>query len=216
MSEMGYRLVEHKGGYLVYKGDEVYKTKIRTNIYVHNTAFGEVIVRSLNEDNLGVVEGYLCQFDRAQLVDIVEQLLPNDALNTDLYSLSENQVRELINIEDLMDESRFRKMLVAYAECGSICFPLGIAFYDVYDSFDPFLGYYGVGAFQSQASDMIEMWIDDIVGDDDDVDRLWKEYDEKYLADFLERYNAIFLPEDEEEREAFYDKYDCINASYIS
>ena len=55
METADYKLVEHEGGYIIYKGDEVYKTKLYTNIFVYDKGLGEVAVRKLNEGKPNVV-----------------------------------------------------------------------------------------------------------------------------------------------------------------
>lgn len=190
METADYKLVEHEGGYIIYKGDEVYKTKLYTNIFVYDKGLGEVAVRKLNEGKPNVVLRYLQKFDRAKLIELIKQ-----TENHDLYSkVSCLPTTNLVTaLDEFLSDAHLRKLIDAYVELGTLALPLSIATRDVYDEYDPFLSSYSVGAFDIYG-DMIGDYFYDALEQEVDIDY-------KYIEQIGDRFNATMRPKSKARQE---------------
>ena len=110
MKTADYRLVEHEGGYVVYKGDELYETKLYTKIFVLDKGLGDAVVRKMNEGKPLVVQRYLRKFNKAELVEMIRQLMKRDPYSPD-------QIADMC--EAILEEPSIRRIIDAYTEIGT-------------------------------------------------------------------------------------------------
>ena len=200
MKTAEYKLVEHEGGYIIYKGNEVYETKLYTNIFVYDKGLGEVAVRKLNEEKPNVVLRYLQKFDRAKLLEFIKQ-----TENHDLYSevLTLPTIALVTGIEEFLSDVQLRKLIDAYVELGTLSLPLYIATSDIYEEYDLFLSYYGVGEFDDLA-DEISDYFNDVLEREVDLDN-------KYINLLGDRFNATMRPKSKKRQKLMDEKWnDCL------
>ncbi len=191
-----YKLVEHEGGYIIHKGDDVYETKLYTNIFVYDKGLGEVAVRKFNEGKPNVVLRYLQKFDRAKLIEFIKQAHKHDLYSNMLLLSSPDMV---IALEEFISDAQLRKLIDAYVELGTLSLPLSIATKDVYDDYDPFLSYYGAGEFDLLA-ERIDEYFDDYLQREIDLDY-------KYINQLGDRFNAKIRPKSKKRQEIMDEKW---------
>lgn len=196
MKSTEYKLVEHNGGYVIYKGNEVYETQLCTNIFVYDKCLGDVAVRKLNEGKPNVVLRYLQQFDRAKLFEFIKQTEGHD-----LYSevLLISAVDLVIALAEFLSDAHLRKLIDAYVEFGTLALPLYIATSDIYENYDPFLSYYSVGEFDELA-ERISDYFYDILEKEVDIDH-------KFINQLGYRFNATMRPKSKKRQDLMDEKW---------
>lgn len=196
MKSTEYKLVEHNGGYVIYKGNEVYATQLCTNIFVYDKCLGDVAVRKLNEGKPNVVLRYLQQFDRAKLFEFIKHTEGHD-----LYSevLLISAVDLVIALEEFLSDAHLRKLIDAYVEFGTLALPLYIATSDIYENYDPFLSYYSVGEFDELA-ERISDYFYDILEKEVDIDH-------KFINQLGYRFNATMRPKSKKRQDLMDEKW---------
>lgn len=200
MTTAEYKLVEHEGGYLIYKGNEVYETKLYTNIFVYDKDLGEVAVRKLNEGKPNVVLRYLQKFDRAELFEFIKQ-----TENHDFYSevLLIPATALVIELEEFLSDAQLRKLIDAYVELGTLALPLYFATTDAYERYDPFLSYYSVGEFDDIAG-QISDYFSDILEREVEIDY-------EFINQLGYRFDATMRPKSKKRQELMEEKWnDCL------
>ena len=198
MKSAEYRLVEHDGGYIIYKGNEVYETQLLTNIFVYDKCLGDAAVRKLNEGKPNVVLRYLQKFDRAQLLELIKQTEGHDFYSEVLF-FSKNAVALVIALEEFLSDAHLRKLIDAYVEFGTLALPFYIATSDVYEQYDPLLSYYSVGEFDSLAEEISDYFYDSLERE--------VEIDCKFINQLGYRFNATMRPKSKKRQELMDEKW---------
>lgn len=198
MKSAEYRLVEHDGGYIIYKGNEVYETQLLTNIFVYDKCLGDAAVRKLNEGKPNVVLRYLQKFDRAQLLELIKQTEGHDFYSEVLF-FSKNAVALVIALEEFLSDAHLRKLIDAYVEFGTLALPFYIATSDVYDQYDPLLSYYSVGEFDNLAEEISDYFYDSLERE--------VEIDCKFINQLGYRFNATMRPKSKKRQELMDEKW---------
>lgn len=199
MKNREYKLVKHEEGYIIYKGDEIYKTPLYTNIFVYDKGLGEAAVRKLNEGKTMLVQQYLRKYDRAELLKLMQQTEAHD-----IYTGLFDHTSTIVKCEEFFSDIHLRKLIDAFSELGTMSFPFAIGVVDIYDDFDPFLSYYGVEAFSDRYSEQIAEYLFDQF----DIDTEINDEEIKRIGD---KYNAFLLPKSQKRRELLWDKLnDCL------
>ena len=196
MKSTEYKLVEHDGGYIIYKGNDVYETPLYTNIFVYDKCLGDAAVRKLNEGKPNIVLRYLQKFDRAKLFEFIKQTEGHD-----LYSevLLISAVDLVIALEEFLSDAHLRKLIDAYVEFGTLALPFYIATSDIYEKYDPFLSYYSVGEFDNLA-EQISDYFYDILEKEVDIDH-------KFINQLGYRFNATMRPKSKKRQELMDEKW---------
>jgi hypothetical protein len=199
MKPTEYKLVEHEGGYIIYKDNEVYETKLYTNIFVYDKSVGEVAVRKLNEGKSNIVLRYLQKFDRSKLIEFIGQTEKHD-IYSNILSLSNNAA--LVKaLDEFLSDAQLRKLIDAYVELGTLALPLSIATSDIYEQYDPFLSYYSVGEFDGLAEQISDPFYDFL---EREVD-----IDYKYINQLGDRFNATMRPKSKKRQELMDEKWNA-------
>ena len=198
MKSAEYRLVEHDGGYIIYKGNEVYETQLLTNIFVYDKCLGDAAVRKLNEGKPNVVLRYLQKFDRAQLLELIKQTEGHDFYSEVLF-FSKNAVALVIALEEFLSDAHLRKLIDAYVEFGTLALPFYIATSDVYEQYDPLLSYYSVGEFDNLAEEISDYFYDSLERE--------VEIDCKFINQLGYRFNATMRPKSKKRQELMDEKW---------
>lgn len=198
MKSAEYRLVEHDGGYIIYKGSEVYETQLLTNIFVYDKCLGDAAVRKLNEGKPNVVLRYLQKFDRAQLLELIKQTEGHDFYSEVLF-FSKNAVALVIALEEFLSDAHLRKLIDAYVEFGTLALPFYIATSDVYEQYDPLLSYYSVGEFDNLAEEISDYFYDSLERE--------VEIDCKFINQLGYRFNATMRPKSKKRQELMDEKW---------
>ena len=198
MKSAEYRLVEHDGGYIIYKGNEVYETQLLTNIFVYDKCLGDAAVRKLNEGKPNVVLRYLQKFDRAQLLELIKQTEGHDFYSEVLF-FSKKAAELVIALEEFLSDAHLRKLIDAYVEFGTLALPFYIATSDVYDQYDPLLSYYSVGEFDSLAEEISDYFYDSLERE--------VEIDCKFINQLGYRFNATMRPKSKKRQELMDEKW---------
>ena len=198
MKSAEYRLVEHDGGYIIYKGNVVYETQLLTNIFVYDKCLGDAAVRKLNEGKPNVVLRYLQKFDRAQLLELIKQTEGHDFYSEVLF-FSKNAVALVIALEEFLSDAHLRKLIDAYVEFGTLALPFYIATSDIYEQYDPLLSYYSVGEFDNLAEEISDYFYDFL---EREVD-----IDCKFINQLGDRFNATMRPKSKKRQELMDEKW---------
>ena len=198
MKSTDYKLVEHDGGYIIYKDNDVYETQLYTNIFVYDKGLGEAAVRKFNEGKPNVVLRYLQKFGRAELIELIKQTENHDFYSEVLLS-SNNSAALVIALEEFFSDAHLRKLIDAYVEFGTLALPLSIATSDIYDQYDPFLSYYSVGEFDGLA-ELINNYFDDILEREVAIDY-------KFINQLGRRFNATMRPKSKKRQELLDEKW---------
>lgn len=199
MKSSEYKLVEHEGGYIIYKDNDVYETQLYTNIFIYDKGLGDAAVRKLNEGKPNVVLRYLQKFGRAKLLEFIKHTEGHDLYSEVLY-FSDKPAALVIALEDFLSDAHLRKLIDAYVEFGTLALPFYIAIYDIYEEYDPFLSYYGVGEFDDLA-EQISFYFDESLEREVDIDL-------KFINQLGYRFNATMRPKSKKRQELMGDKLD--------
>ena len=183
MKTADYRLVEHEGGYIIYQGEEVYETKLYTNIFVYDKGLGDAIVRKMNEGKPLVVQRYLRKFNKAELVEMIRQLMKRDPY-------SPYQIADMCDA--ILEEPSIRRIIDAYTEIGTFELLERFCFFDAYEDddyeYDPFLSYYGIDAYDNMDY-IYESFEEQLLDCGREV-----EIDRKYAKMLTQKYDAFIIP----------------------
>lgn len=198
MKSAEYRLVEHDGGYIIYKGNVVYETQLLTNIFVYDKCLGDAAVRKLNEGKPNVVLRYLQKFDRAQLLELIKQTEGHDFYSEVLF-FSKNAVALVIALEEFLSDAHLRKLIDAYVEFGTLALPFYIATSDIYEQYDPLLSYYSVGEFDNLAEEISDYFYDSLERE--------VEIDCKFINQLGYCFNATMRPKSKKRQELMDEKW---------
>ena len=204
MKSAEYKLVEHDGGYIIYKGNDVYETPLYTNIFVYDKCLGDAAVRKLNEGKPNIVLRYLQKFDRAKLFEFIKQADGHDFYSEVLLN-SKGSATLVIALEEFFSDAHLRKLIDAYVEFGTLALPLYIATSDIYEQYDPFLSYYSVGEFDNLAEQISDYFYDFL---EREVD-----IDCKFINQLGYRFNATMRPKSKKRQELMDEKWNDVSCN---